>query len=61
MFNNERRAAQIIKMDKNEIWLIAGFHAKGGSSRDKWEEASEFLDDINNQYIHPKIIYLDIN
>ena len=61
MFNNERRVAQIIKTGNQELWVVAGFHAQKGNTKVKWTEATEYLYDINNQYTHPKIIYMDIN
>ena len=32
-----------------------------GKNREKWEEVLIFMDQLNEQYIQPKVVYIDIN
>ena len=48
VFNSPKRVAEIMTTGlKKRKWILAGFHAQNGESRDKWDEIKEFMNDLN--------------
>ena len=47
--------------EKKKRWIIGGVHAGSANNRAKWEEVERTIEDIDENYIIPKILYIDIN
>ena len=49
-------------MRSKEInWIITGYHADNGVSHTKWDKVNSVLNELNDAYKWPKIVYMDIN
>ena len=42
-------------------WIISAYHAENGNNKEKWEKVNSTLDNLNDAYKWPKVVYLDIN
>ena len=60
MFNTSKQVTQVIK-SKNKNWIISGYHADNGNSKQKWNKINSILNDLDDSYQWPKVVYMDIN
>ena len=47
--------------EEKKRWIIGGVHAGNANNRAKWEEVERIIEDIDENYTMPKILYIDIN
>ena len=42
-------------------WIIGGIHADNGKAKEKWEKLTMNIDKLDEDYIIPKILKVDVN
>ena len=47
--------------NKEFNWIISGYHAENGNNIEKWDKINAIMNDLNDAYKWPKILYIDVN
>ena len=42
-------------------WIVGGYQAPNGNNKTKWEEVRRTIEDLDDEYKYPKILYIDVN
>ena len=40
---------------------MGGIQAPNGNNKNKWEEVKRNIEDLDDEYKYPKILYIDVN
>ena len=47
--------------NENFNWIILGYHADNGNNLEKWDKNNAVMNDLNDAYKWPKLLYIDVN
>ena len=45
----------------NFNWIISGYHADNSNNIEKWDKINAVMNDLNDAYKWPKLLYIDVN